>query len=107
MVHQIHINLLPRSCIAHLQDLQDGTRLVDDHYTDPSPGAPTMDARQRGSPTSFGIVLDFRPRRVLLRGCGHSTPRIETKKADRMTPMIGEPFAPRALDDPQPTGNRR
>jgi hypothetical protein len=66
-----------------------------------------MDAVQRESTPIFGIVLDFHPRQVLLRGREPSAADIETRRADRRNPMIREPSASLALDAPQSTGNRR
>src|SRR5918998_951760 len=57
MVHQFHSNLLSRSCIAHLQDLQDGTRLLDDHYTALRSRAPTIGGRQKKLIPTFRIKL--------------------------------------------------
>ena len=47
VVHRLHRNLLSRFSTAHPRNLQDGSRLLHDHYTGPSPGAPIIGVRQR------------------------------------------------------------
>src|ERR671916_394074 len=84
--HSIPPNLVRNT----LRDLQDGTRLLDDHHTGLSPGASTMDAEQRKLTATFGAIRAF----------------VQQKQGARR-PTVDEESMPGRRNESRPTANRR